>query len=519
MRLLQNGLVETDCGAVVPPQTPATIQDLLCLQKFINQALAQTSFPGFFRGGGGGGGPAGGGGTGSRGPQGPQGIQGPPGPINQIQDEGVDLPVESALNFIGSGVSAVDNPVAGSTDITIEDIYAATRIVSSEPAEGTDLTIQAAIDNLPTEGGLIFVKEGTYTIAAPIALSDKSIIIVGAGDATVIDVGVNAISAFTIPVLTAMREIVFKDFKAIGGSVAGQILFQNNDTSGLISMLAENIRASGFETILDTDYDTTYTFISRFDFTRCFFEPTASANCTLIETSNPANTYAGTIEANYYDCWMTGGSNNFFWNVDGDVYFERCEVSVKAGSQSNGLATNGSGFLMPNGDVTVFGSGGLTPETISDSYFNNFPTFGTSSRLVLRGAFTHVENSWFDGMQVQLVAADKVKVNGSHFRPDLSGIGAGSAPFGLDVDSTSIRNLITGCFFDTATTACIRLNGSTRNSITGCEFLSTLVRNTILEVGAADFNLGVGNIGLSTGGGMTIVGANSKFVIGDYNFA
>lgn len=48
-----------------------------------------------------------------------QGMGGGGGGGHTIQDEGVPLPAEAALNFIGAGVTAVDNPGAGSTDVTI----------------------------------------------------------------------------------------------------------------------------------------------------------------------------------------------------------------------------------------------------------------------------------------------------------------------------------------------------------------------------------------------------------------
>jgi hypothetical protein len=39
----------------------------------------------------------------------------------QIQDEGSDLPIQDTLNFIGTAVTAVDNPTTGATDVTINN--------------------------------------------------------------------------------------------------------------------------------------------------------------------------------------------------------------------------------------------------------------------------------------------------------------------------------------------------------------------------------------------------------------
>lgn len=129
---LPNGSIQMADGRIVYANTPVLAQDIcelvpiLCPPPENGGAI----FPGLFRGGSGGssggfGGPGGGGGSGSPGPQGVpgpiglRGLQGPPGPINQIQDEGLNLPVQNTLNFLGSGVSAVDNPGTGATDVTI----------------------------------------------------------------------------------------------------------------------------------------------------------------------------------------------------------------------------------------------------------------------------------------------------------------------------------------------------------------------------------------------------------------
>src|SRR5215467_8388977 len=76
-------------------------------------------------------GPAGPSGTGPQGPPGPQGIpgnqgipgpQGPPGPranCFSVMDEGQQLPPQQILNFVGSGVTATDDPASGRTTITI----------------------------------------------------------------------------------------------------------------------------------------------------------------------------------------------------------------------------------------------------------------------------------------------------------------------------------------------------------------------------------------------------------------
>lgn len=57
--------------------------------------------------------------TGAQGPAGATGAQGPAGPINTVADEGAALPVRSALNFTGSGVTATDDTANNRTQVTV----------------------------------------------------------------------------------------------------------------------------------------------------------------------------------------------------------------------------------------------------------------------------------------------------------------------------------------------------------------------------------------------------------------
>ena len=124
----------------------------------------------------------------------------PPGPDGQVLT--TDSTTPTGLKWAPGG--------AGS------DIFAATRVVSLTPGDGTDLTIAAAIAALPAEGGLIFVKQGTYPLAATLALTDKPIEIVGAGNGTILDLGALGIPAFTA---SFAQKYVIRDLQ-VTGSVA-----------------------------------------------------------------------------------------------------------------------------------------------------------------------------------------------------------------------------------------------------------------------------------------------------------
>lgn len=134
-----------------------------------------------------------------------------------------------------------------------DDIFAATRVVSLIPGDGTDLTIAAAIANLPAGGGMIFVKQGLY--ALPVALStalplpDKPVEIVGAGrGATILSIA-GAADGTDIFRLAFNRKYAFRSFtlqgtlgslhigwRALGGSaltVANPVVIEDVDSDNL----------------------------------------------------------------------------------------------------------------------------------------------------------------------------------------------------------------------------------------------------------------------------------------------
>jgi len=150
------------------------------------------------------GGPGGGGGAGS---QGAQGFQGPQGLISN-------------------------------------DIFAATRVVDLGVA-GTDADIQDAVDNLPAEGGEVFLKQGVYALTVGIVLPDKPVKFVGAGrGATVLNIGSNVIAAFDADV---NNTFTFVDFDIESDGVSGQIAFDVGSSSPGINL--HRVRATTWRVI------------------------------------------------------------------------------------------------------------------------------------------------------------------------------------------------------------------------------------------------------------------------------
>jgi len=117
-----------------------------------------------------------------------------------------------------------------SSIIKNQDVAAATFVVGDDSEVADFLTIQEALDNLPPEGGTIFVLEGTYSISVTLTLPNKPVKIVGAGrEATVISLGANAIPAFTVGF---DREYAFMDFSIKGTLVVGQRTFDYGAGAG-----------------------------------------------------------------------------------------------------------------------------------------------------------------------------------------------------------------------------------------------------------------------------------------------
>ena len=66
----------------------------------------------------------------------------------------------------------------------------ATKVVATD-GTGDFTDIQSAIDALPSGGGVVYIKEGTYTITSTITREIDNVYLVGAGFATIITTGSN----------------------------------------------------------------------------------------------------------------------------------------------------------------------------------------------------------------------------------------------------------------------------------------------------------------------------------------
>ena len=126
----------------------------------------------------------------------------------------------SAWGQVGSGGSSTDTRVA-------------TVIVAAD-GSGDYTDIQQGINALPSSGGLVFIKNGTYNISNPIVIDKSNVTLQGAGFSTIIQLN-NGVNDSAIKVgdgSNSYSKIVLRDFKVDGNkannSYASNIYVRSN---------------------------------------------------------------------------------------------------------------------------------------------------------------------------------------------------------------------------------------------------------------------------------------------------
>ena len=94
-------------------------------------------------------------GTGPRGPRGPSGV------MNRLFSHSYDF--DQGVGNIRKGMATV---------------------VVAKDGSGDTADIQDGIDMLPSDGGVVFIKEGTYTVTAAISITKSNVTLQGTGRGT-----------------------------------------------------------------------------------------------------------------------------------------------------------------------------------------------------------------------------------------------------------------------------------------------------------------------------------------------
>lgn len=309
--------------------------------------------------------------------------------------------------------NTIEIPGAGS------DIYAATRVVSLIPGEGTDLTIAAALAALPAEGGLIFIKQGTYAIAASLVIPDKPVAIRGAGDGTIIDIGANAITAFT----TAFdRDLSFESFRVTGDGSAGQVFFSYTGIGARVSQLTvRSVLVGNYDGASDSIeimFLSTLVAMSRVRISDSFFVTTLAAASRFI--SLPAASDDWRVERSIVT--RSGGISG-----SPELFAESCDLSMGV----NGITVT-AGSVLLNCRIT-----GDSLVTMTSRCRVSGCLFDLDAHLLFTGSPNLVANSVF-----RSVIATHIEATGSKLVVD----GCSFANFGSEAIllTTATECVITG---------------------------------------------------------------------------
>lgn len=112
----------------------------------------------------------------------------------------------------------------------------ATKVVATD-GTGDFTDIQSAIDDLPSGGGVVYIKEGTYTLTSSIDLVDN-LLIVGAGPSTILQLTstvVNGVMNFA-----AATNVTVRDLRVDINSLNLRGLLTGGDFQKLQGVLIDN---------------------------------------------------------------------------------------------------------------------------------------------------------------------------------------------------------------------------------------------------------------------------------------
>lgn len=389
------------------------------------------------------------------------------------------------------------------------DRYAATRIVSSDPTQGTDLTIQGAINNLPAGGGTIFVKD-SQSVSATVVLADKSITFVFAAGATV-TAPAALVTLFEIPDgLTEERRYTWDNLEAIGASVVGQTFLKLSDSNSFGEAFFYQPDISGFQIIFYyANGDVNFTRPTRVFAEYGCIMPTALAGNEIGKTDSPAGTELFGASLFGFNCiWLDPDHLDRGWTLDfdGDLLLKGVRSQWAGDSHIDGIDVVNSYFegtnrLVVPSSITNHDNSFDSTRFLEGSYWN-----GVSLKTVT-GFLKIVNSVWafcgvvFGGQRCQLIGFDATFAGQFGLIPIVVDIQAGA-------DDCAVENGV----FGASTTASIQ-SAAARARVSTCKFAQGGAAKTITDAGAGDFTLGVGNIGVSSGGG-TSLAANSRVTVG-----
>jgi len=376
------------------------------------------------------------------------------------------------------------------------DIYAASRIVATDPDDGTDTNIASALANVPA-GGTIFVKDPllvTDTLVFPRA--PVSVEFASGAEVTTTGLGAKPLLLFPDGLAGITRYSII-NLKTLGEDLAtAQYLAEIADANSfaMTEFFLCDVRL--FRRIFNvSNGDVTFAHATIIQVSNSFILPPNAAS-KLVTTPNPHASGVWGTSAKFTNCRLEEDADlSIGWadDVDGDIILVNSVITL-VGAAFNGLTSDPASFIVVQGTVEFTGS----------SYDSTDEVHGT---IASTGTLKVSSNS--ARLDITLTFGASLVLNAIGILVRVKQV-TGHSAVAVAVDILSGANYCTveGWFLDN-TTACIR-TAATHGSFKG-GFNSTAAHKTILELAGADFNISAGSTGLHTGGSVTVVGASSLY--------
>jgi hypothetical protein len=334
--------------------------------------------------------------------------------------------------------------------------------------------IQATIDAaVASGGGTVYFSQGTYKCSTALALGNADLFF-NFSPGTILDFGALAGDFFTSAFGNTYR---FDNARISGDGSAGQVCFHQMAGGGTFRFYScpdIGSDAGGIETTFKADTGAAIYVDAR----DTFFSLRANAAARFLTAVDAASCAINFLASSAIDSGFAGFGG----------------ISGKTSLRANGSCGFGTiGGLDLSASVQIYGAFFLGGGTI---------TINTDT-----GDYPILDGCGHDGQLA--IAAPQAVVKGCGFY--------GAIARSIDFIAGADRCAVVGCSFVAATTDLIR-SSAQKLRVSGCDLVAAGAVKTIRDAGAGDYTLGVGNIGVSTGGGLALA-VNSKVTIGDYNFA
>ncbi len=356
---------------------------------------------------------------------------------------------------------------------------AATFVVDPVSGEGDFTDIQTALNALlAIGGGKLLLRQGTYSISTTLTLPNADVVIQGSGHGTLIDIGANAIAAFTAPFA---RNVTFRDFQIDCGDVAGQVGFDFTLGGAMPTARIENVWVSDIspagthvEIIVRAVAGTTFTQLVMTD---CIFHTRFSAASRIL--SKP--TAGGSLYMTRVRTRGDGGIDQV------QAHLSECEINVANEiTLGSGSIITACTFIGGTGSINCVGS--LCRFTVC-----RFANTGNPQILMPTGFHQVIGCEFVGGASeaIDITAQTEIRIEGSLFFNNGTPV--------IDIGTGATKIVVTGCIFDAPSAEAIRTAG-TNGVVSGNQ------NCPVLETGAADFNTYTSNSGFN---GSTIIGPDS----------